>query len=240
MNASSGPHVDAARIESNWRAITAELDAPRPGRVERWLRRFGVPADVTRLVAATPALRRAWFISLGVAVVVGLGAAEPNDRDSLFALLILAPALPVLGVSLAYGPSADPMYEAQLATPMRGIRLVVVRAITVLTVSIAILLPLTLLTPDARGVAALWLLPALGLTMSALALMTVLPPRRAAVVVGAAWFVFVVFVGAVTDEQLAAFGAGGQLLSLCLAVAGGVVLALRRDHFDRDHGELVT
>lgn len=240
MNVPDMPRIDPARIESNWRAINAELDAPQPSRVERWLRLAGFPPEVTRLVVATPALRRAWFLSLGVAVVVGLGAAQPGDRASLLALLMLAPAIPVLGVALAYGPSADPLYEAQLATPMRGIRLVVVRAATVLTVSVAIVVPLALLTPAARGVAALWLLPALGLTMAALALMTVLSPRRAGVVVAGGWFAIVLVARGVGDDALAAFGAGGQVGAVLVAIVGGVVLMVRRDHFDRDHGELAT
>ena len=53
--------VDQARIDANWRAITIELDAPTPSRVERLLRAVGLPARVTRLVVATPALRRAWY-----------------------------------------------------------------------------------------------------------------------------------------------------------------------------------
>jgi len=128
------PIIDPNRVDSNWRAITAELDAPEPGRVEAMLRRLGVPASTTRLIAATPALRRSWYLAIGIPAIVGLGAAGPGDQASLFALLTLAPTLPVLGVALAFGPSSDPMYEAQLATPTRGIRLVAIRAATVLAV----------------------------------------------------------------------------------------------------------
>ena len=120
--------VDQPRLDANWRAITAELDAPRPSSLERVLGRVGVPGHVSRVIVATPALRRAWYLALAVAVLVGLGATNPGDRGSLFTLLALAPTLPVLGVALAYGPAADPMYEAQLATPMRGLRLVAIRA----------------------------------------------------------------------------------------------------------------
>lgn len=225
--------VDQARLDANWRAITAELDAPLPSRVERLLGRFGVPGHVTRIVVATPALRRAWYLSIAIAVVVGLGAAQPDDRASLFALVILAPALPVLGVAFAYGPSADPMYEAQLATPLRGIRLVAIRAVTVLVVAVVTVGLPALLAPATRPAAFLWLLPALALTSASLALMTWLPPRRAAAVVATAWFGLVVIAQTISSSDLAAFGAVGQLVALVVASAGVGVAAGRRSRFDR-------
>jgi hypothetical protein len=225
--------VDQARLDANWRAIIAELDAPRASRMERVLRRAHVPGHVTRLVAATPALRRAWYLSIAIAVVVGLGAAQPDDRSSLFALLVLAPALPVLGVALAYGPAADPMYEAQLATPTRGLRLVAMRAVTVLGVSVLAVAAPALLAPATRGVAFLWLLPALALTSASLALMTWLPPRRSASIVAAVWFGVVVLAQVASTADLAAFGAAGQLVAVIVAVAGAAVAFGRRDVFDR-------
>lgn len=225
--------VDQARLDANWRAITAELDAPRPGIVERLLRLAGLPGHVSRLVVATPALRRAWYLSIAIAVVVGIGSAQPDDRGSLFALLILAPALPVLGVALAYGPSADPLHEVQLATPMRGIRLVAVRAVTVLTVSAVAVGGPAMLAPAARSAAFLWLLPALALTSGALALMTWLPPRRAAAVMASVWFAAVVIARVAASADLAAFGRIGQSTALAVAVAGGVVAYTRRSSFDR-------
>jgi hypothetical protein len=229
----SSPTVDQARIDANWRMIAAEIDAPRPSLPERLLGWLRVPGRISRLIVATPALRRAWYVSVAIAVIVGLGAAQPDDRSSLFALLILAPALPVLGVALAYGPAADPMYEAQLATPMRGIRLVAIRALTVLAVAaVAVGVP-ALLSPPARPVAFLWLLPALALTSASLGLMTWLPPRRSATVIGVAWFVIVSVVQAAAGGALPAFGAIGQLVSLAVAVVGAAVAFGRRAAFDR-------
>jgi hypothetical protein len=225
--------VDQARLDANWRAITAELDAPRPSRIERWLGRLGAPGHVTRLVVATPALRRAWYLSIAIAVVVGLGAAQPDDRASLFALVILAPALPVLGVALAYGPSADPMYEAQLATPMRGLRLVAIRAVTVLVVAVVAVGVPAVMAPATRPVAFVWLLPALALTSASLALMTWLPPRRAAAIVAAVWFGVVVIAQAASSAELAAFGVVGQMLALAVSLVGAAVAFGRRSAFDR-------
>jgi hypothetical protein len=221
------------RLDRNWRSITAELDAPRPSRVERTLGRMGVPAWLSRLVLATPALRRAWFLAIGVAVLVGIGAAQPDDPQSLFTLLLLAPTVPVLGVALAFGPAADPMYEAQLATPMRGIRLVAIRAVTVLVVSIVVIGALAALTPATRVMAAAWMLPALALTSVSLALMTVLAPRRAAAVAGLSWFVIGLVVRGLADDALATFGVVGQMTAVVVALAAGAAMVWRRSSYDR-------
>ena len=41
--------------------------------------------------------------------------------------LALAPLLPMVGVALAYGPTADPAYEIAAATPYSGVRLLALR-----------------------------------------------------------------------------------------------------------------
>ncbi|MDH3294299.1 MAG: hypothetical protein OER95_08260, partial [Acidimicrobiia bacterium] len=122
------PRIDQARIDRNWMAISTELFAPRPGRLERLLRRLTVPVSTARLMVATPALRRAWYVALGLVVLIGLGAGDgTRTREDLFMLLLLAPLVPVLGVTLAYGAEADPAYESSLATPLSGFRLIMIR-----------------------------------------------------------------------------------------------------------------
>jgi hypothetical protein len=227
------PVVDQRRIEANWRAITIELDAPRPSRLERALRRAGVPTPVTRMVAATPALRRAWYLSIVGVVLIGLGVADPTDRASLFALLVMAPLLPVLGVALEYGSAADPAHEIQVATPTHGLRLVAVRAATVLVVSVVAVVLFTLTNDAARPYTAVWLLPAVAVTTASLALMTVRPPRQAAAAVAVAWLVAVVVARTSADDPLAAFRAAGQLVAVAVIAAAVTVAVVRRERFER-------
>jgi hypothetical protein len=225
--------VDPARIEANWRAITIELDAPGPGRLERLLRATGLPSRVTRLVVATPALRRAWYLATGIAALVGLvltDAARP--REGLFALLLIAPLVPVLGVALAYGAEADPAHEIALATPMRGLRLAMTRAAAVLAFSTGWLLVAAVLAPGRQPMAFAWLLPALGLTTATVALMTVLSPRRAAAVAAVAWVVGVSLVRGGSADPLTAFGPTGQALMLAVTALSLLVAFRRRDRFD--------
>jgi len=226
--------IDQHRLDRNWRAISAELAIPRPARIERMLHGIGVPRRHVRVILATPSLRRAWYLAITIAVLVGLGATSPEEPvQSLFTLLVLAPLVPVLGVAMAYGPGADPMYEVQMATPLTGIRLVMIRAVTVLTVSIMVIVGLSMFSDVARPMAAAWLLPAVALTVGSLAAMTVLSPRRATTLVAVVWVVGAFSVRAIADDQLAAFRPVGQLIcAVAAALLAGVVYA-RRERFDR-------
>lgn len=225
--------IDPARIDANWRAISIELDAPRASRLERSLRLVRVPLPVVRMVAATPALRRAWYLSIVAVVMIGLGVADPGDEGSLFALLVMAPLLPVLGVAMAYGSAADPSHEIQVATPMHGLRLATIRAATVLTASIAIIVLLSLFNEAARPVAAAWLLPAFAVTAASLALMTFYTPRRATSIVAIGWFAVVLVARIAADDPLAAFRVGGQVAAVGVAIAAATVAYVRRDRFEQ-------
>lgn len=225
-------NIDQARLDANWRAITIELDAPQATRPERALRRIGLPSHVTRLVGATPALRRAWYLALAGVVFVGLAATDAAaPRQSVLVLLMLAPLVPVFGVALAYGPNADPAYEMQLATPMRGLRLVAIRSFVVISISAVVVTSIALLNEVARPYAAAWLLPALAVTGSSLMLMTWTSPRRASIAAATVWFV-VVLVAEQTGEPLAAFTVVGQVAALVVAGVSVGVSVRRRSSFD--------
>ena len=159
--------------------------------------------------------------------------ADPSADGSLFALLVMAPLLPVLGVAMAYGTAADPSHEIQVATPAHGLRLVTIRAATVLSVSIVVIVSLSLLNQAARPVAAAWLLPALAVTTASLAVMTVRPPRQATSFVALGWFAAVLVARIVADDPLAAFRVGGQVAAVAVAAAAAVMTYLRRDRFER-------
>lgn len=225
--------LDPQRLERNWRAITIELDAPKASRSERMLRRVGVPSHVARIALATPAMRRAWFIAIGVVVFAGLATADPTSpRDDLYVLLVLAPLVPILGVAWSFGPDADPSHEVTLSTPMRGLRLVLTRALTVLIASTGILTVTALLAPGRSIAAFAWVVPSMGLCAATLALMTFVPPRRAGIIVATTWVVGVTIVRNNATDPLAAFTTPGQLFLLVIAIAGAVLVHRRRDRFD--------
>ena len=227
-------HADLTeRLDHNWRVVHFETTRPQLSRSERLLRAVWVPSHVARVAAATPALRRRWAIAMALAVFIGLAAGDPTTpRASLFVWLVLAPLVPVFGVSLAFGPDADPAYEVTVSTPVRGVRLAVVRATVVLGVSVPVLSIASALSPVSSPTAFAWLLPALSLSLVSLAVMTFTTPNRAAVFVSVAWVLGTAVARGVGDDPLAAFTVAGQLLAVVVAVAAAVVLVRRRDRFD--------
>lgn len=226
--------IDEERLARNWRAITIELDAPRPSRTERILRTLRVPAHVTRLAVATPALRRSWFVAVGLLVLIGLVATDDTDpRASAFLLLLLAPLAPVLGVALAYGTPGDPGHEVHLATPMSGLRLLLTRTVVVLAVVVPLVALPALLSPITRPWALAWVLPALAVTSFALALMTTTTPNRAAAIATVTWLVVAVTSRNSGTDALTAFLPAAQLVALVITAAFGAIIAARRDRFER-------
>lgn len=224
--------IDQARIDANWRAINFELDAPMPSRLERALRRVGFSSATARLVAATPALRRSWAAALVVVVLIGLGASN-DDPANISVMLLMAPLMPVLGVALAYGPSVDPVHEIGLATPIRGLRLLLIRTATVVSVAVAALAGTVLLSAASSGLAFVWLLPGLALTSVALGAMTFTTPRRAAAAVSVGWGLLVLTVQSATTDSLAVFGPAMQVASLIAVFGAGVIVTKRHEAFDR-------
>ncbi len=226
--------IDPARLARNWRAVTVELDAPTATRTERLLRRIGLPSHVTRLMAATPALRRSWYVSIAVMLLIGLGPLDTADpRASAFLMLLLTPLVPVVGVGLAYGSPSDPTYEVHLATPMSGLRLVLIRALAVMAVATPVIMFVTLLSRVMRPWAAAWFLPAIAVSAVSLALMTFTSPRRATGSVAIAWIAINLIARWATDDVLAAFVPVAQGIAAAVALIAAVVIAARRSTFDR-------
>jgi len=224
-------NIDPDRIDRNWRAVTVELDAPRAGRIERMLRAFGLPAHLTRVMVATPGLRRAWFVATALAVFVAMAPFDGTEtRADLFTLLLVAPLVPVLGVSFSYGVESDPAHEASIATPIRGLRLLLTRSAVIVSTSTAALAVAALIAPGAQPMAFAWLIPTLGLTTAMIALMTFVAPRQAAVLSSSAWILGIAVVRA---ADLAAFTGPGQLVMIAVTVVALATTWVRREHFDR-------
>jgi hypothetical protein len=226
--------VTPQRLDANWRAIVAELDAPARSKLERILLALRLPEPIARTLVATPALRRAWFVATGVALLFGLGAADTTKPGaSLLMLLALAPMVPVVGVALAYGPGSDPAHEVTIATPMSGLRLVLLRSTAVVACSIGAAAVATLLLRDKTWMSIAWLVPSLALPAVCLALSTYVAPRRAALIVGGLWLVPLSVINRNVTDELVVFRLWGQLALGLLAVAAAVAVSKRREAFDR-------
>jgi hypothetical protein len=155
----------------------------------------------------------------------------------------VAPLLPLAGVAAAFAPGVDPAAEVALAAPMRTFRLLLVRAAAVLVATVVLTAVAALTLPGPGWAAVAWLLPAMALVTTALALSTYVSPVGAAVGIAAAWVSGVLASEVVAAGGLAGVAAGGPIAStafhatgqvaFCIvSVAAAVVVAGRRHAFE--------
>ncbi len=235
--AMAADRADRSSVSRAKAALDLRLDEPPRPWWERGLGRLGVSESTTRLLAASARLQGSWVAAGLVAVAFSLSAAvTSSNRIWLAAFLVLAPVVPLLGVAMAFGPRVDPAYEIAVASPMAVGRLVLVRSVAVIAVSVPIMAVLSFLLPGANTLAFAWLLPALGLAAVSLALGSWVPVTRAAVVLAAVWgATAVVALSGAPRTSADAFARGfvafrpaGQIaFALATLVAGAVVLARR-------------
>ncbi len=219
------------RLADNLAIVIGQVVAPRRSVVERALLRVGVPERWARLAAATAALRWAWVAGVLVVLLIagGVGDAGWQSADRLVVLLTLAPLVPVVAVAATYGPSTDRSYPALVVTPNGGLRLLLIRAATVLVAAVIVSLLAAVLAPAGGWMRLGWLLPSVTTTATTLALATRLGTRRAATAVGAAWATIVVAVARLADDAVGAFRLPGQIACAVVAVVMvGAVVSGRR------------
>ncbi|WP_079105242.1 hypothetical protein [Streptomyces prasinopilosus] len=228
--------ADPVALDAGWERLDAELDAPRPGFLESLLLRLGVADHTVRLLAATPVLRRSWLGAVVAVLLLTVAAGHSGAATGSPALfLALAPLLPLLGVALSYGPGLDPTYEMAVVAPMHGFRLLMIRTVAVLGAVLGLNGLATLAMPWYGAAALAWLLPALALSATGLALTARLGPVLAPSLVGGGWITLLLVGHAgreAVNDPLAPFTAAGQGVSALVAVLAAGLLFLFRDRFD--------
>jgi len=229
--AATGPAAELAR--TGWSALAAELDAPVPGPVERALVRLGVADHTARLLAATPLLRLSWLTSVASTLALTATVAHFAENTATpIAFLAIAPLLPLLGVAISFGPGVDPTYEIALVSPMHTFRLLLLRCAAVLGTTTALSGAASLGVPGYGVVVLGWFLPALALTLVALALTPRLGPVPAAAVAGAGWVALLAATVQVQTGASALFTSGGQVALAITAGAAAAAVAKLRTAFD--------
>ncbi|MCX4864516.1 MULTISPECIES: zf-HC2 domain-containing protein [unclassified Streptomyces] len=244
--AARGPARGLVRMTAPRTAAADGAPAKKPVPVAPF-RFAGAATRAGRLLwAAGPALRGSWLVALvlvavgAVALAYGAGAGEAVRP----LLLVVAPVLPLAGVGLSYGRHADPMYEITAATPSGGLRLLLTRTAAVLVLSIPALTLAGAALPASAGRpgAAAWLLPALAMTLAALALGSYVGCRTGATSIAVAWAAAVVLpVFATSPPAALAAATGGaryfagpaaQAAWAAGALVCAALLAVRRRSFD--------
>ena len=222
------PAVDADRLDLVWAEVVDAVDAPRVSLLERLLVHAGVAGGTARLVAVTPSLRLSWLTGTATALTLALLAAHTGDRGvALF--LALAPVLPVAGVAVAFTSRTDPLHEVALAAPYSSFTLLLVRSAAVVGATLALAIGAAALLPSTPLVAAAWLLPALALTTTSLALATRVDPVVSSSVLAGTWLLGALSGLAPGRDPLLVAAAVPQLLCLAvLALATAALVAQRR------------
>ncbi|MGH9123576.1 MAG: zf-HC2 domain-containing protein [Acidimicrobiales bacterium] len=233
--------VDPARLERG-RAVVLVRTAMPDGLVRRVLRRLGVPDQLVELVAATPSLRLSWLLSVvgvlaavsGEAVVAHARFRRPGgvaNQSALAPLLLVAPLLVLAAVAAAFLPMFDPSHQVAVASPMSGVKLLLVRTVAAATAAVIPVVAAGFIVPGPGWLPAALLLPSLAICAVALAALTVVGPAPAAVAAGAVWLLPAVVV-ATTHPPLVLLQWHAQAVcAVVLLVAAGVVL-VRRDRLD--------
>ena len=223
------PHVDAPRLDAVWADVLERVEQPHKSLLERFLCRTGMDEATARLVAAAPSLRGAWVMGttlvLALALVAGYVA-----TNGVGLYLALAPLMPMLGVTLAYGPMSDPAHELAVATPYSQLRLLALRTAFVVTTTLVPAAVAGLLLPGSPYLAVVWLLPALALTVGTVALSTRVAPHLAAAGLGIAWLT--VSLRALAPRRDPLLATSSPVLLTCtvvLVVAAAFLYARRRD-----------
>ena len=236
----------APLAERTWPAIADTIDTAEVPWIERWLERLGVSRSTARLIGTTPSMRLSWFMStvLSLAFGVALSHAASGASRSL-PFLMIAPLVPVLAIAVAYGSPLGNTSEMERATPFAPWRLLLLRSMTVLAVSVVTSAILSLGVAGPASRAWLWLAPALALSAVVLALSTWFSLSRAATITAVLWIVTIVGCSVVRSprsdaliDRFVMFRPAGQLLTLALTLVSALVFASRARRVDPYLGRL--
>ena len=110
-----------------------------------------------------------------------------GGRAPALAFLCIAPLLPVGAVAFAYGQEADPIWEVTLAAPYPPLRLLLLRAVSVVVVALPLAFVAAPVLPGPPWVAGAWLLPAFACAAFTLALSTWISVQHAAGATALGW-----------------------------------------------------
>jgi hypothetical protein len=230
--ASLSAGTDVSWLGASWDAVADCIDVVPVTPVERVLRSLGLNDSYARLVAATRALQLSWLAAMVAVVLASIALAHRVDAAGPF--LVVAPVIPLAAVAVAFLPGGDPAGEAAAAAPMTTTGLALRRAVAVLTVSLVVVALGSMAVPGVSLSATLWILPALGLSLAALALATWIRVEIAAAILAGAWFAALWVAAAfeahpIVVTDLLPLSSVGQVVCAGLAIGGGVVVVVRGD-----------
>jgi hypothetical protein len=222
--------VDPVPLCAVWDRVADELQAPSRTRTEQIAARLGLSDRDALLVAAAPALRGSWLLALLLCLLVSVIGVTQGEVRAGLTFLCIAPLLPVGAVAFAYGQEADPMWEVTLAAPYPPLRLLLLRAVSVVVVALPLALVAAPVLPGPPWVAGAWLLPAFACAALTLALSTWIPVQYAAGATSLGWVAAVaVIAGPGPGHAAVVLSAPVLPIYLAIALVAAVTFSMRSD-----------
>lgn len=163
-------YADPQALDRAWSGVALEVARPPLPFPLEGLVRAGVPDRDATILGASTGLHRPWVAAIMAALVCAfLSSSLTRYEDPIF--LLLAPLIPVLAVAMAYDVT-DPMRELEASTPFSKFRIALLRACAALAVAVPVTTAVGLVVPGLQGLAFVWLMPGLCLTLTMLLLLT--------------------------------------------------------------------
>lgn len=224
-------------VEESWTRIADLIEPGSPLLVERFLTMLRVPAHLARVVAVTPSVRPSWLMAVALTLLFAALASRISPSSAFDLFVVVAPLVPVAGVAVAYGRIGDPAHEITVATPVDPLRLLLLRAAIVTGFALVVALSIDLAMPSSHA-AGLWILPALALTLSTLAIGAHLRMWLAATASAFAWLVVAGIFTVENDGNLIlALTSEVQLVFVGVAITATFVLLRNGDSYRRGDRE---
>ncbi|MCK9875469.1 zf-HC2 domain-containing protein [Frankia sp. Ag45/Mut15] len=224
--------ADQDRVAAGWSRLDAALDRPHRGPVERMMVRVRVPETTARLIAVTPGLRAPWLLAVTLTLTLTTLASHLAQAAAApLVFLGVAPALPMVGVALSFGPRLDPSYELVAVTPLHTFRLLLLRTLAVLATTSVLSGCASLALPGFGLVVLGWLLPGVALTLLTLALIPRLGPLLAPTLTGTGWVAALLATVHPNTGSSVIFSPIGQLWATVAVLFAALVLTASRSAF---------
>jgi hypothetical protein len=165
MNEEDALRVSGVRFDRVWNGVAAGLWSTEANGLERTASRLLRSPALARALIATPSLFVAWLLASIVIFTVGAFMTVSVDQPIV---PLLAPAIAGVGVSLAYGPAADPAWDITrtMAVPER---MLLLRVVAVFITNTMIGFAATVVTDRTADVTFSWLLPMTSIALVGLA-----------------------------------------------------------------------
>jgi hypothetical protein len=218
-------------IDDSWRRIADRVQPSGVSVVERVLRWVGVPQHLARVISVTPSLRPSWLLGVTITLAFAGIASQLAPPGSIDLFLAVAPLVPVAGIAVAYGRIGDPAHEITATTAIDPLRLLLLRTAAVTAFAFVLSLIFDVFFSSTKG-AGLWVLPALALTLAALALGAHVSMWVAGSISAGAW-IFLLTMFRVRPEGSfdVVFSASAQLAFGVVALISAVAFFQDRDAY---------